>query len=220
MVGFELVQDHSATTLGSVGFLRRFRLRIKALLNNGLRTETYFVDYSDRGEGLRDAVAVLPFAVDESDEVYVLLRRQPRYPVFVASQGAKTGVLECVAGLIEGDESIEHAAQRETHEEVGLKAELNHFIDLGPSTFLSPGVIPERVSYRSLRCTFSDLSHAVDNPPPTDGSPYEIGAEIVLMPLKQALLRNPKNDDHGLADAKTEVALRRLKEDLERAKKT
>ncbi len=211
----ELIQDLSAISPPLSGFLKRHRHRIKTLLSDGTRTDTFVVDYVDRSPHRRDAVGVIAFlrAEDPLDTI-VLLREQVRYPPHVVL--GRATLIECVAGIIEGDEAPELAALRELYEEAGIRAEPAKAKRVGGWFFPSPGILTERIAIVAVELE----PGALDGPlaPPGDGSAMEEGAELLSMSLRDALAfadRGGTGDDLQIQDAKTELALFRLKRMLE-----
>jgi len=202
------------------GYLRRRRVRARTVLSDGLRTDPYVVDWVERASHRRDAAAVLLFSrAAPARETRVLLRRQVRVPFFRVLGNPLC--LELVAGLREDDEPWPECARRETHEEAGLWVDTDRFFALGPPIFTVPASFNEQIAFYGA--VVDDLDHAVSGGllPPGDGSPLEAGADIWVMSLGQALAlcETPPGDrDDGLfiADAKTEVGLRRLLAHLER----
>lgn len=200
------------------GYLRRRRVRARTVLSDGLRTDPYVVDWVERARERRDAAAVVLFTPGATPAgARVLLRRQVRVPLFeVLSEPL---CLELVAGLREGDEPWTACARRETHEEAGLWIDERDFFELGPPIFPVPASFTEQVALYAARVP--DLDHAVsgDLVPPGDGSPMEAGADLWVLSLAQALElcgARPRERDDGLfiADAKTEIGLRRLEAHL------
>ena len=218
-VGVELVQDVSGIASPVDGFLRRYRHRAKTLMSDGTRTEPYVVDYVDRAAGRRDAVAVALYVPAHDDRpTTVILRQQMRYPVFVAT-GAPM-VTEVVAGVLEDDEPPAQTAVREVYEETGLTITVADTTRLGGPFYPSPGIVTEMIHVVAARLPID----ALDTPlpiAPGDGSPLEAGARLVAVPLDRALSLPegpPQAGDTSvvLCDAKTEIALRRLREWLAR----
>ena len=105
----ETVQDLSRVSSPLDGFLRRFRLRVKSVLSDGSRTDTFVVDYADRDPERRHAACVLPYARAASQkpsETQVILRSQVRYPAsLVTGQptpgGSRLGYDSLIAGILE-----------------------------------------------------------------------------------------------------------------------
>lgn len=191
---------------------------MKTLLSDGTRTETFVVDYVDRSPDRRDAVAVIAYEpADEVLDTVVLLREQVRYPAQVVTGHAT--LIEVVAGIIEGDEGAETAALRELQEEAGLTVPTARARRVGGQFFASPGIVTERMTVVAVQLD----PGALDRPlaPPGDGSAMEEGAALLSVSLGDALLltdRGGTDEELQIADAKTELALFRLKRMLEGAK--
>jgi 8-oxo-dGTP pyrophosphatase MutT (NUDIX family) len=219
-VSVDVVQDLSETSRPLEGYLRRRRVRARTVLSDGLRTEPYVVDWVERASWRRDAAAVVLYTPGPTaGAARVLLRRQVRVPLFQVL--GEPLCLELVAGLREGEESWARCARRETHEEAGLQIEEADFYPLGPPIFPVPASFTEQILLMAARVP--DLDRAVGEAlaPPGDGSPMEAGADLWVLGLDQALSlceTAPKQRDDGLfiADAKTEIGLRRLRGRLER----
>ena len=214
-MGVELIQDLSQVSSPTQGFLRRHRHRVKTILSNGRRTDTYVVDYVDRPAHRRDAVGVIAFQPKHTPgEAVVLLREQVRYPPLIV--GGRPTLIEIVAGLIEGDERPEVAGLRELEEEAGLSISEEHATLLGGLFFPSPGILTERISIVAVELP----PDAFDRPlsPLGDGSAMEEGAVLLSMSLDDALSladRGGSDEEPQIQDAKTELALHRLKRMLE-----
>ena len=214
-VGVELIQDLSAVSSPTKGFLRRHRHRVKTQLSDGTRTDTYVVDYVDRPAGRRDAVGVVAYQrAATPGETIVLLREQVRYPPLIV--GAKPTLIEVPAGLIEGEEPAEAAAVRELFEEAGIQVDVANAKCVGGAFFPSPGILTERISIVVVEVP----ADVFDQPlaPPGDGSAMEEGAVLMTMSLDDALAladRGGTDDELQITDAKTELGLFRLKRMLE-----
>lgn len=123
--------------------LRRYQLRHK-LFNGG------WSDVVTREVVARPRVAaVLPYdpVLDK-----VILIEQFRPGAVCDPQGP--WLLEVVAGIAEGDESLEQLARRETREEAGLEAQE---LTLIAHYWVSPGMCDEKVA---LYCGKIDAQHA------------------------------------------------------------
>ena len=216
VIGVELVQDVSGIASPVDGFVRRYRHRVKSRLSDGSRTEPYVVDYVDRAPHRRDAVGVALYvpAARPGDSV-VVLRQQLRYPVFIAT-GAPL-MTEVVAGILEGQESPVDTALREVEEETGLVVESHQASVLGGPFYPSPGIFTEMIHVVAVQLP----PDALDRPlpiAPGDGSPMEVGARLIAVRLDDALALPagpPRDSSTTLCDAKTEIALRRLRSHLE-----
>jgi ADP-ribose pyrophosphatase len=145
-----------------------------------------------------DAVAVLIY--DEVNQ-RVLLIRQFRYAVYAKTRDG--WLTECVAGMMEENETPLEVAQREVFEETGLrlrKAELlAHY-------FFSPGGCSDRVHLYLGTVENSDQPVGVAG---LEGEGEEIQAEWV--PLQEALNRV---DEGKIVDGKTIIALTLLERRL------
>jgi ADP-ribose pyrophosphatase len=139
------------------------------------------------------------------------LREQDRSPV---PEPKNRALWEVVAGLVEahesGPEDPSMAAARELLEEAGFHANPEDMQTLGPSSFPAPGVIAERHFFFHV-----EVDPHRQSRPPLDGSPLEEAGELIAVPLFVAL---DAARDGRLADAKTELALRRFSEYLEHSR--
>jgi ADP-ribose pyrophosphatase len=210
----ELVQDLSEISAPVSGFLRRHRHRVKTVMDNGRRTETYVVDYADRDIDRRDAVAVAVYARGKNAaKTRVLLRRQVRYAAYLVT-GQPTTV-ELVAGLIELPESPESCTARELWEEAGAVIESRTVQPLGPPFFPIPGLSTERIVPMMVELPSDTLDALALTQPPGDGSPFEEGAENFVVSLADAfemmlVPADSAGDRPLINDAKTEIILHRL----------
>jgi len=145
-----------------------------------------------------DAVAVLIY--DDANQ-RVLLIRQFRYAVY-----AKTGegwLTECVAGMMEENETPLEVAHREVFEETGLRLRQ---AELLAHYFFSPGGCSDRVHLYLGTVENSDQPVGIAG---LEGEGEEIQAEWV--PLQEALKRV---DDGKIVDGKTIIALNLLERRL------
>lgn len=220
-VGVELVQDISEISSPIEGFLRRHRHRAKTLLEDGSRTDVYVVDYVDRDPGQRHAAAIAiysdPEAGQGAEDARVLLRRQVRYAMYVMTGHALC--TEVVAGLIEGRETPEETALREIREETAILADAANIRRLGEPYFVLPGTMTEMIYPIAARVPREAIEASAQAELSGDGSPLEEGAEIVVLTLGEALALCDRPSDPSkrclhVADAKTEIVLRRLEREL------
>jgi ADP-ribose pyrophosphatase len=212
-IRLEIVEDLSPPA--QTGFIRLRRRRYRAHYPDGTTSAPFVYDEIDRDA--LDAVVIVAHyrAADGAPRIY--LRSSVRPPVGnraperspVPDLDPPHGVLwELPAGLIEPSEQNaagpRSAAQRELVEELGFEVELAALKELGPSTFPAPGFVGERHFFFEVEVEPERRSE-----PSLDGSALEHFGQVIAIPLAEAL-------DHcrtGLiADAKTELALRRLRE--------
>ncbi len=195
----------------SGGFVNLRRLSLVAHYPNGEKSSPFRYDMATRA-ALDAAIIAAHFV--RNGERYVLLRSALRPPAalrsdatWVATTGAMPGnQWEVAAGLVEPGESPRACAARELLEELGAAVKETDLQDLGPPTFPSGGLLAERHIYFHVEV---DRSRFVV--PTLDGSPLEHGATIIEATLADALEACRAGE---IADAKTELALRRLKERL------
>lgn len=209
----ELVQDISRISNPLDGFLRLHRHRVKTLLENETRTETYAVDFVDRRAEARDAVAVLPYAPARPGEpvgaTRVLFRRQLRYPAYLMT--GQPLWTEAVAGIIELPETPRDTAVRELLEETGIEVPPEAVRSVGRPFFPVAGAFTERI-YPFVAEVDPEAFEAAY---PYADSEMEEGAELVSASLSDAMVlldRDPASAEDGLfiCDAKTEILLHRL----------
>ncbi len=208
-VRLELVEDLSPP---GGGFLRCKRRRFRAHYPDGTVSESFIYDEVERTA--LDAVVIVPHFRREGVR-YVYLRSAVRPPLELrnASRSAVPepelrGQWEVPAGLVEADEEtpegVVRCARRELEEEIGFDLPESAFRALGPSMFPCPGVIAERHYYYEV-----EVDPETRREPSLDGSALEAGGIVVAIPVTEALVQIKKG---VLADAKTELALRRLVE--------
>lgn len=220
-VRLEMLEDLSPP---GQGFLKLQRGKYRARHPDGRWSEPFVYDQVDRRA--IDAVVIVPHFVLSGphqkagrqgvpQERYVYLRSAVRPPVEIRDAARSAlpepetrGLWEAPAGLVEPDEAspegLVRCAQRELEEEVGFSLPTAVFRELGPSTFPCPGVIAERHYFFHV-----EVDPAQRRAPSLDGSVLEETGEVVAVPLREALRACRAGE---LADAKTELALRRLAE--------
>lgn len=204
---------------GSPHFLRRIS-RALVVREEGQASASFIYDEIDR-KSLDAVVVAAHFMAHDEEGVnrrYVVLRSAVRPPV-VLRDAARSGVeepknralWELPAGLVEVEEQspegLGRAAARELFEETGFLVDAHALQPLGPSAFPAPGVMSERQFFFHV-----PVDPAKQCEPSLDGSPLEAAGELVAVPLRVALDAARLG---RLADAKTELALRRLLELLE-----
>lgn len=172
---------------------------------SGAKSEAFIYDMIVR-DALDAVVVVAHFRTENGWMVY--LRSAVRPPVGLRNVAPEYdgSMWEVVAGLIEPGEDAAVAGARELEEELGATVDASAMIPLGGATFPAPGVIGERHVYFHVEVDPTKLAK-----PAEDGSALEREARVVPVLLEDALawIR-----DGQLFDAKTEIALRRLKEEM------
>lgn len=206
-IGVELIQDISALSSPVRGYLRRLRHRVKTVMSDGSRSDTYIHDLVDREAGRRDSVAIAVFAM-RGARPQVLLREQFRYGAYVAT--GVTSTFELVAGVLDPGETPAQAAARELAEETGIDADPSAMTPLGPEFFALPSILTERVFPFAAEVTPELLERVLRVVPRGDGSPVEDAAQLLALPLSEALAWTARATPPRIADARTELILARL----------
>lgn len=211
----EIVDDRSSSVPSDGGFIQVRRLRLRSHYDDGAVSEEYPYDVVDR-KALDAAVMVLYATRDEApDDPLVCVRTALRPPLalrqtralVVPDARADVELWEMPAGLIEaheqGFDGVRACAARETLEETGFTLPASAFEALGVPVFLSPGLCGEKIH---LLCARVPDPHAEVHAA-GDGV-LEARARVVWWPLSQCLARAAEG---VIEDAKTELALHRLK---------
>jgi ADP-ribose pyrophosphatase len=164
-----------------------------------------------RAEGTYTAVsrkaidaAIIIATYMHSGAPFVYLRSCLRPPLVFRRVGDV--LWELPAGLVERNESPVAAATRELHEELGFVVAKEAMKQLGPPIFPAAGLIAEVQTF--FMVTVDPKTRV---PPPEDGSPFELGGAVIEVSLKDALAACESGE---IADAKTEIGLRRLERAL------
>jgi ADP-ribose pyrophosphatase len=215
IVDIEVLADELVGREG--GFLAIRRLRLRNRRADGSHSAPYLCDFLARPYGV-DAVVVALYH-RAADGVRVLVRDclrpalalgRPSEILPVPDRRAYLFFTELVAGIIEredtGIEGIKHRAAEEAREEAGFRIEPDDVMLLG-DVFPSPGAMAEK-----FWLTAAEVADPDDRlPPEGDGSPMEEGGVIRWMLLDEAIAACVRGD---IEDAKTELALRRLRDRL------
>lgn len=171
-----------------------------------------------------DAVVVVPYFTakgpsGDEREIWVVLRSAVRPPVSLREDArsplqepGREGLWELPAGLIEVEEmsavGIKQAAQRELFEETGFAVELEALHQLGPPTYPAPAMVAERHYFFEV-----EVDPDTRREPALDGSALEAAGVVIAVPLG-VLLEAARAGQLG--DAKTELGLRRLADEIRR----
>jgi len=214
--GFEVVSDTLHGEPG--GYLRIRRLVLRNRDADGSVSEPYTCDFAVRPMGL-DAVVVVLWHRAADGRAHVLLRRGLRpalafgraaasVPVPDARPGPHT--TEIVAGILEaqdhGEQGIRERAAAEALEEAGFTIDPADVQLLGAGTFPTPGSMPEKYWLTTV-----EVDPASQRASLGDGSPLEHYADTWWCELDRAIADCVAGE---ILDAKTELALRRLKDRL------
>jgi len=202
--GYEVLGDER---IGAGGFLVIRRLRLRVRRADGSLSDEGLYDVLERPMGA-DAVVLVLWHRRADGGVDVLLRNAPRVPLYFRDPAIGTSHTELVAGIVEkGEEgwaAIQKRAADEAFEEAGVRVAPADVERLGPHSFPTAGLLAE--VFHFVAAEVRDPSAGV--PPPTDGSPFEEGAELEWVALDESLRRC---DTGQIVDLKTELALRRLR---------
>jgi ADP-ribose pyrophosphatase len=195
----------SVTDAEPPGFLtlRRYDL---AVVTKEKRSQPFRYDVVDRRA--LDAAVMIAHTVGQTG-IEVYLRSAVRPPIGLRADAKATSeavTWELPAGLIEPGEEPRAAAARELEEELGFSIKEEDLQPLGHWTYPAPGFIGEIHHFFHVR-----VDPESQKAPDGDGSPLEEVAVIVRVSLKDALEACKRG---VLRDAKTELALRRLVDEL------
>jgi ADP-ribose pyrophosphatase len=202
-IGAVVVRDHSATASALGGFVNVRRLEVSVTTPEGATSPAFPFDIATRHA--IDAVIVVAH-FEEQGARHVYLRSCPR-PALLLHHDPRPGNLwELAAGLIEPGESPRTGAARELEEELGFRVAEEALVPLGSFTYPAPGFIAERHYFFHV-----EVSPRARERPSEDGSPLEENALVITCSLADALVHCRAG---RIVDAKTELALRRLREAL------
>jgi ADP-ribose pyrophosphatase len=214
IVGFVIDSDER---VGTGGFLEIRRLRMRNQRADGSLSAPYVCDSIARPYG-QDAVIVCVFARTPNG-IEVLVRDGLR-PPFTLGRDASIAplpepapglfVTELVAGIIEpadrGEDGLRTRAAAEVLEEAGYVVEPASVSVLGAGTLPSPGAMIEKFYFCAV-----EVDPSTQQPLSGDGSPMEEGARTRWLGLDEAIAMCLRGE---LCDLKTELGLRRLREQL------
>jgi ADP-ribose pyrophosphatase len=209
--------------VGEGGFLAIRRLRMRNRRADGTISPPYVCDAIARPYG-QDAVVVAIYA-RTAGGVQVLVRDGLR-PALLAGRDPARAPLpepppemfltELVAGILEpgdvGEAGLQQRAAHEVEEEAGFVVDPSAIELLGGGAYPSPGSMVEKFYFTAV-----EVDPAAQQALAGDGSPMEEGARTRWLPLDQAIEAGLRGE---LADLKTELGLRRLRDHLARSAAT
>jgi len=216
VVGFVVDSDE---VVGGGGFLAIRRLRMRNRRADGSISAPYVCDAIARPYG-QDAVVVAVYARVAAG-VEVLVRDGLRPALLFGRDPARAPLpepppgmflTELVAGILEpgdvGGDGLRQRAAAEVAEEAGFVVEPGAIAVLGAGVYPSPGSMIEKFYFTAV-----EVDPAAQQPLAGDGSPMEEGAATRWLVLDAAIEACVRGE---LADLKTELGLRRLRDHLAR----
>jgi ADP-ribose pyrophosphatase len=209
----ELIVE-SDQRVGGGGFLEIRRMYLRNRRGDGSVSERYICDSIARPYG-QDAVVVAIY-----DAQHRVLVREGLRPALYFGRDTSRAPLpeppiapmftELVAGIIEdgdaGEAGLRTRAAEEIHEEAGFVVDPANIELLGAGMFPSPGSMIEKFYFVAVLVDPSTQSALAG-----DGSPMEDGARTRWLALDDAIAACVRGE---LADLKTELGLRRLRDHL------
>jgi ADP-ribose pyrophosphatase len=200
-----IARDRTDESRATGGFLNVRRVDLVATLGEGAESAPFRYDVATRAS-LDAAIMVAHYAADGVRRVFLRSAIRPPLALRAIPPLHNGGLWEVPAGLIDADESPAEAAARELGEELGFDAEPQAMLALGPPTFPAPAIIAETHYFFHV-----EVDPRLRHSPSEDGSTLEKDALILDLPLTDALQHCR---DGLIRDAKTELALRRFREEL------
>jgi ADP-ribose pyrophosphatase len=204
-ISLRIARDRTDESRATGGFLNVRRVDLVATAAEGGASEPFRYDVATRAS-LDAAVMVAHYVADGVRRVFLRSAIRPPLALRSIPPPHDGGLWEVPAGLIEAEESPAEAAARELGEELGFDAEPQAMLALGPPTFPAPAIIAEIHYFFHV-----EVDPRLRHSPSGDGSELEKDAVILDLPLTDALQHCR---DGLIRDAKTEFALRRLREEL------
>lgn len=204
--------------VGEGGFLAIRRLRMHNQRGDGSASAGFVCDFVHRPYG-QDAVVIVLWHRDGTGAVQVLLREGMRPSLAFGRDPARAPLpepagdgwlIELPAGIIErgdvGEAGLRARAAAEALEEGGFAVAPAAMVILGAGSLPSPGTVPEKYYFVAAA-----VDPAAQRALPGDGSPMEEGAGTGWWSLDAAIAACVAGT---LADGKTELGLRRLRDHL------
>jgi ADP-ribose pyrophosphatase len=207
-IAVAVARDRAADAGGASltgGFLNLRRLEVVARYPDGTESAPFRYDLATRA-ALDAVVIAAHFRGPNGPSVYLRSAVRPPCALREIPPLHDGSLWELPAGLIEPGEDPVETAARELEEELGFRVAPSAMRDLGGWTFPSPGVIGERHIFFAV-----EVDPAARGVPTEDGSALERAAGILAVPVEEALAHCRSG---AIRDAKTELGLRRLAEEL------
>jgi ADP-ribose pyrophosphatase len=204
-IAIEVVDDRTARSGPTGGFLDLARLTLRARFPDGSASEPFAYDVAVR-KALDVVVIAAHFRRDGARRVYLRSSVRPPLALRTLEPRVDGNLWELPAGLIDPGESPAEAAARELEEELGFRVDASALREIGPWHFPVSGMCAERHVYFEI-----EVDPRARGVPSEDGSPLERFAEILDVRIDDAVDACRRGE---VRDSKTEIALRRL---LERA---
>lgn len=203
------------------GFFQIRRTVLRNRRDDGTVSEAYPCEFVVRPKG-PDAVVVALYHRGASGRTRVLVREGLRPALWFGRAAEDLPIpdddpsfrfTEVVAGILEeddrGEAGIRRRAAIEVVEEAGYRVEPDAVVFLGAGTFPTPGSMPEK-----FWLTAVEIVEPTERDVPTgDGSPMEEGVRLRWLDLEEAIEACTRG---VIADAKSELAFRRLSDRLSR----
>jgi ADP-ribose pyrophosphatase len=204
-ISLRVARDRTSESAATGGFLNLRRVDLVATAPDGHDSPPFRYDVATRAS--LDAVVMAAHYVDRGvHKVFLRSAVRPALAVRDIPPPHDGALWELPAGLIDGDESPADAAARELAEELGFELAPTSLVPLGHPVFPAPGFIAEMHYFFHVQV---DPSRRLA--PSEDGSALEKNASIISVPLDEALEHCRSG---AITDAKTELLLRRLVEEL------
>ena len=217
LTSIEIVEDRTAQSSCSEGFLTLRRLMVRNQYADGTRSDAYPCDVLQRRGS--DAVVAVLYRLAPDGRVQILLREAPRVPIYLRKHATFVHpdpreyllLMETVAGMVEpsdpaGQAGLARRAAAEALEEAGLELPTDTFRPMGGETFASPGTGDEKLYFQSASAPIESATGGEG-----DGSVMEEWGRPVVLDLREAIRRTRTGE---IPDMKTEVALLRLADQL------
>lgn len=196
------------------GFMKVIRSKAKFIYPDDSESEITSIDHVERRND--DAVAIVAFKNQFPDPIIYLrssVRPALSFRDFEPSglpEDRPGNLWEVPAGLVDagelGVDGLLNAGARELREEVGFSIPAEKFFFLGKRTFPTVGISAERIFFVAV-----DVTDYVAGEPSLDGGPFEAHGKVHAIKLRVA---ETAVIDGYICDAKTEIAISRLKRHL------